>query len=107
MNPWRVDEALALYRDDPRFPAVMAATHPCRNLTCVSISHNADDELIALVTLAAMRADMEIAVVGIDHSVLRPICRIKAVADACGRDCLVVPGSSMTTVRFTAERANA
>lgn len=106
-GPWRVEEALDLYADDPRWPAVMAATHPCRGATCISVPYQADDELLALVTIAAIRASMEVGVIGVDSSVARPIARIKAVAEALGRDCLVTPGSVLTTVRFSAERAHA
>jgi hypothetical protein len=106
-GPWNVDEALDLYRDYPSYGQVIAATHPCRVGTHLGITHDSDDELVALVTIAAIKAGMEVVVIGSENSCIRVVHRIIAVADALGRDCFVSPVGTLTSVRFSTTRTTA
>lgn len=103
MNPL---EALQMWSDDPRFPAVLHELHPSR-AGAIGVGENADEALVCMAALAAIASHRELLIAGIDwhgERVLAIADLVHAVAEATQ---IKTASGSGTWWRFAREEVTA
>jgi|DEB0MinimDraft_3_1074331.scaffolds.fasta_scaffold43459_3 hypothetical protein len=106
--PVNPQDALELYADDPRYPLVRRLMHPAIESASFCLPDNADDELLALVTLAALCCGRSVMLTAGEHNRhTQAINRCMLVGQACGRDAEVIAMDKVTVIRFAALAAAA
>lgn len=95
-------EALDAYASHPKLGGVLAACHPARSGTAVTVPDSAEPDLIGLVTCAAIAAEMDVVVIAVAAGTwhLRAVRQVERVAAALGRSCRLAIHEFSTTVMF-------
>lgn len=94
-------EALALYADDPRYDVVCRHLHPTVDGSVLAVNDDADNELVAMVTLAALESGKSVMIVVTPDGHHRDaVNQVDLVAHACGRQPIFVASGKFTVVWF-------
>jgi hypothetical protein len=106
--PVNPTDALELYADDPRYIIVRRLMHPSVEAVTFCMSDDADDELLAMVTLAALCCDRSVMLTAGDHGRhVDAVNRCMLVGLACGRNAEVIPVDKASVIRFDQVAASA
>lgn len=101
MKPIDPREALALYADDARYAVVCRHLHPTVDGSVLAINDDADNELLAMVTLAALGSGKSVMVVATpDGHHCDAVNQVDLVARACARQPIPVRSAKFTVVWF-------
>jgi hypothetical protein len=102
-------EALGAYRSHPKLGGVLAACHPARSGTAVTVADSADPDLVGLVTCAAIAAGMDVVVIAVGAGTwhLRAVRQVENVARALGTSVALAIHEFSTTCMFDREQVPA